>query len=246
MAKLAADLQKPDGLSIVWRSQLPEIYKKKRLVDLWGIAHGWQNRLAKLNITKPAQLLGYPVGNLISMFGKPGFFIWQRVNGLEEDEIKVSEDLPKSFGHSWVLNFRTTDKDRLKIVVLRLAEKAARRMRREGFVASGMYLSITMVDGSYFHKSKKLQFQIETGLELFFEALRLWKPWNFSQEVLHIAVGFSYLAMKTNQLTLLPNKTRTLTASLDRINDKYGEFTIRSGLLTTTADFAPDAIAFGK
>ena len=54
MAKLAADLQKPDGLSVVWRENLAEIYKHKKLSDLWGIAHGWQKRLAKLNITNLA------------------------------------------------------------------------------------------------------------------------------------------------------------------------------------------------
>jgi DNA polymerase-4 len=248
MAKLAADMQKPDGLSVLWRDQLPEVYKHKQLTDLWGINHGWQNRLAKLNITSPLQLLGYPVENLISIFGKPGFFIWQRVNGLEEDVIKSSFEgqIVKSFGHSWVLNFRTTDKERLKIAILRLAEKAARRMRRERFIAFGMYLSVTLNDGTFFHRSKKLRFSIETGLELYQEAMQIWKAWNFDHEAMHIAVGFGYLSLKTPQLSLFPDRTSALTPTLDLINDKYGEFTIRPGLLTNTTDFAPDAIAFGK
>lgn len=246
MAKLAADLQKPDGLSVVWRSQLANIYRSKKLSDLWGINRGWTNRLAKLNITSPLQLLDYPVENLISVFGKPGYFIWERVNGLEQDEIQSAENLAKSFGHSWVLNFRTTDKERLKIVVLRLAEKAARRMRREGFIASGMYLSVMMVDDTYFHQSKKLKFQIETGLQLYEQALKLWHSWEFKNEVMHIAVGFTRLMVKTRQQALFPDKFLSLTGTLDNINDKYGEFTIRSGLLAATSDFAPDAIAFGK
>ena len=265
MAKLAADMEKPDGLSIVWRDYLPEIYKHKSLTDLWGISYGWQKKLAKLNITSPLQLLGYPVENLISLFGRPGFFIWQRVNGLEIDTIarsysdeailpegktatqpSVARGGQKSFGNSWVLNFRTTEKERLKIVVLRLAEKAARRMRVEGFIASGMYLSITLVDGSYLHRSKKLRFNIETGIELYSEALNIWKSWNFNQEVMHIAVGFNYLLCKTKQLSLFPDKLSSLTPTLDFLNDKYGEFTVRSGLLTETTSYAPDAIAFGK
>ncbi len=255
MAKLAADLQKPDGLSVVWREQLRNIYESKKLSDLWGINRGWTNRLAKLNITSPLQLLDYPVENLISVFGKPGYFIWERVNGLEHDEIFSNQEIsgsatgrsrPKSFGHSWVLNFRTTDKERLKVVILRLAEKAARRMRAERFIASGMYLSVTLADGGYFHRSKKLRFNIETGLELYTEALDIWKSWQFKHEVLHIAVGFNYLLFKTKQLVLFPDKLSNLIPTLDFLNDKYGEFTIRSGLLVRTSEFAPDAIAFGK
>jgi DNA polymerase-4 len=249
MAKLASDMQKPDGLTVIWRDSLAEIYKNKKLTDLWGIARGWQARLAKLNIVSPLQLLDYPVQNLISVFGKSGYFIWERINGLEIDELRITDcelENPKSFGHSWVLNFRTTDKDRLKIVVLRLAEKAARRLRRGGFVASGMYLSATMADSSYLHQSKKLRFQIETGLQLYDEAMRMWEFWNFKENVMHIAVGFTHLSAKTYQLPLFPDKMAALTPALDSINDKYGEFTIRSGMLTHTSSFAPDAIAFGK
>ena len=235
-----------DDIGIVWRENLSEIYKHKELSDLWGIGKGWQTRLAKLNITSPLQLLDYPVENLMAMFGKPGFYIWQRVNGLEEDEISNDGDEPKSFGHSWVLNFRTVNKERLKIVILRLAEKASRRMRHKGFVASGLYLSISLVDGTRLHWSKKLQFQIETGLQLYEQAMNISKSWNFASEVMHIAVGFIYLNRKINQLTLFSDKFLNLTNTLDRINNKYGEFTIRSGLLAKTSDFAPDAIAFGK
>lgn len=246
MAKLAADLQKSDGLSVVWKSLLPEIYKSKKLSDLWGIARGWTKRLENFGITNPAQLLDYPVGNLMAVFGKPGFYLWQRVNGLEIDEIAKAEEAPKSFGHSWVLNFRTTEKARLKIVILRLAEKAARRMRREGFIAQGMYLSIRFVDGNFLHRSKKLQYQIETGVQLYDQAMHFWQSWKFPCEVLHIAVGFTDLSAKHTQLGLFPDKLSDLTPTLDRINDKYGEFTIRLGLLAQTADYAPDAIAFGK
>jgi DNA polymerase-4 len=246
MAKLAADLQKPDGLSVIWRSQLPEIYRTKKFSDLWGLARGWTKRLISLGINSPLQLLNYPVQNLIAAFGKPGYFIWERVNGLERDLISPVEQNPKSFGHSWVLNFRTTDKEKLKVVIMRLSEKAARRMRKQGFVAYGMYLSVNLVNGISLHRSKKLKFAIETGDELYQEATKIWESWKFSDNVMHIAVGFTSLSFKTNQLSLFPEKFSHLIPTLDRINDKYGEFTIRSGLLTNTSAFAPDAIAFGK
>src|SRR3989338_4444988 len=97
MAKLAADMsagggsafggENSDNLAIIWQSSLPAIYKTKKLSDLWGISRGWTRRLEKLGITSPLQVLSYPVQNLIAVFGKPGYFIWQRINGLETDEI---------------------------------------------------------------------------------------------------------------------------------------------------------------
>jgi len=246
MAKLGADMQKPDGLSVVWREQLRNIYKTKKLSDLWGIARGWTKRLARLGITSPVEVLDYPVQNLIALFGKPGFFIWQRINGLEEDVINNREEDPKSFGHSWVLNFRTTDKAKLKPVILRLAEKAARRMRKEQFIAQSIYLSVLLVDGRSLHRSKRLRFTVNTGLEFYGEVMEIWKDWQFETEVVHIAVGFASLLKNVDQLSFWVDKQCQLTATLDQINNKYGEFTIRSSLLTQTNDFAPDAIAFGK
>jgi DNA polymerase-4 len=246
MAKLAADLQKPDGLTVVWREHLPQIYKTLRLSDLWGVARGWERRLAKLGIFSPYDVLHYPLSNLVAAFGKPGFYIWQRINGLEIDDISSEEDPPKSFGHSWVLNFRTTDKKRLGPVIMRLAEKAARRMRAENFRSRGIYLYVRMVDGTGFHRSKKLEYDIETGQELYDEALIMWGNWHFHAEVMHIAVGFTYLTVRNHQTALFGRNIKALNDSFDKINDKYGEFTVRSGLLAHTKDYAPDAIAFGK
>jgi DNA polymerase-4 len=246
MAKLAADMKKPDGLTVVWRKNLPEIYRHKAFKDLWGIARGWERRLNSLGIADPLALLSYPVANLLAVFGKPGFYIWQRINGLEQDMINPEEQMPKSFGHSWVLNFRTTDKDRLKIVVMRLAEKAARRMRADQYKASGVYLSVTDVSGEYFHVSRKLKTTINTGQDLYTQVLNLWSTWEFKHDVMHIAVGFTNLLVDCLQLDLFGNSNSDLIHALDRINDRYGEFTIRPALLTDTSDFAPDAIAFGK
>jgi DNA polymerase-4 len=176
-----------------------------------------------------------------------GFYIWQRILGLEQDEVRSLEDDPKSFGHSWVLNFRTTDKAKLSPVIMRLAEKAARRMRRAQFTATGVYLSATDVTGRYFHVSRRLHRTINTGQELYREALKLWAVWEFKREIMHIAVGFTGLLADSRQLDLFgEDRLRALTETLDAINDRYGEFTIRPAILTETSDFAPDAIAFGK
>jgi len=289
LCKIASELKKPDGFGVVWRENLPILYRTLKLRDLWGISFGWEKRLASLGITSPLQILSYPVENLIALFGKPGFFLWQRVNGLEEDDIagivkdEIFEYLPdppeadrpsnimrvkpnsfsspnigevrrgisgkeiaKSFGNSWVLNFRTTNKEKLKPVTLRLAEKAARRMRREGMSASGFYLSVLTASGESFRQSRKLSFRIQTGMELFCEAEKILEAWKFETPVTHIAVGFNYLAKESGQMTIFPDRFLDLTPVLDNINDKYGEFAIRSAMLAETTDFAPDAIAFGK
>ncbi|MGE5297756.1 MAG: DNA polymerase Y family protein [Acidobacteriaceae bacterium] len=248
LAKLGSEIKKPDGLALVFREHLREIYRGRKFSDLWGLSRGWTKRLSQLGILTPTQLLDYPVQNLISSFGKPGFYIWQRVQGLEEDEIIPSENeaVQKSFGHSWVLNFRTTDKKRLEKVILRLSEKAARRMRREGLLAYGFYFALRQADGASFHQSRRLKYPIKQGLELFKLAKLMWQPWNIQKNVTWMAVGFTGLKRSSAQIPLFPKKEDGLLAVLDKINDKYGEFSIRSGLLIDTQGFVPDAIAFGK
>jgi DNA polymerase-4 len=249
MAKLASDMEKPDGLTVIWRESLPEVYKDKKLSDLWGIGRGWTKRLDKIGIKTPLGLMNYPVGNLLQLFGKPGFHLWQRVNGLEIDEVlgdSLNNPDQKSFGNSWVLSFRTTDKERLKPVVMRLAEKAARRMRHEGFKASNIYVSLRFSDRTYFHRSLRLKYQINTGRALYEEVLKMWQTISFRSPVVHVAVGFSRLCPDVSQLSFWPDDEDNLTPALDKLNDKYGEFMVSSGLLAKTSAFAPDSIAFGK
>jgi DNA polymerase-4 len=246
MAKLAADLKKPDGLSVIWRENLPEIYKHKKLSDLWGIGRGWTKRLARLGIETPIQLMDYPVANLMQLFGKPGFYLWQRVNGLENEVVEADDVQQKSFGNSWVLNFRTTDREQLKPVIFRLAEKAARRMRQEGFAASSIYFHLRLANRESIGASKRLKFQVATGQELYEEALKMWETWKISSPVMHMAVGFSGLAPKVHQLSFWSQDEDHLTPALDQINDKYGEFTVRPGLIMKSSDYAPDSIAFGQ
>lgn len=248
LAKLAADMMKPDGLTVIWREHLREIYKHKKLSDLWGVARGWTKRLARLGIATPNEVMDYPVANLMAAYGKPGYYLWERINGFEVDRISYDgqEDPVKSFGHSWVLNFRSTDRARLAPVIMRLGEKAARRMRKDGYRASGIYLSIAMADGNRYSQSKRLDFTISTGQEFYDLAMQMWKNWRFYDNVSHIAIGFTGLTSENEQKPLFGQDQINLSKSLDIINDKYGEFTIRSGLLTHSSDYAPDAIAFGK
>jgi len=249
MAKLASDMKKPDGLTVIWRESLSEVYKTKKLSDLWGIGRGWTKRLEKMGIRTPVELMNYPVANLLQSFGKPGFYLWQRVNGLEIDEVLGDEDNDsdqKSFGNSWVLSFRTTDKERLKPVVVRLAEKAARRMRRAGFKSSSIYFSARFSDRTYFHRSQRLKHHVNTGQGLYEEVLKMWSGLVFASPVVHMAVGFSGLCPDVAQLSFWPEEEDNLTPALDKLNDKYGEFMVSSGLLAKTSGFAPDSIAFGK
>jgi DNA polymerase-4 len=287
LAKLASDMDKPDGLMVLWKDQLPLVYQNIKLRDLWGIARGWERRLASIGITSPIDLLSFPVQNLISIFGKPGYYIWQRVNGLEIDAIaparqslgdggseakqsltetvwdspslspkatsppqvrenKSEEDQPKSFGHSWVLNFRTKNKKFLEPVVMHLAEKAARRMRKDGFVAGGFYFGIFCANGESYFKSKKINFFMNTGEGLFTQAVIFWRSWVFQSDVSKIALGFNNLKRYSCQLDLFSSREQRLTDALDAVNDRYGEFTIKSATLMHNQAYSPDAIAFGK
>jgi DNA polymerase-4 len=248
LAKLASDLDNNDGLMVLRRLDLPVVYKNLRMSDLWGVGRGWERRLARLGLVNPAQVLGYPVANLIAAFGKPGYYIWERINGLERDKIEVSEDAAKSYGHSWVLGFRTTDKNRLAAVIVRLAEKAARRMRADGMQAYGVYLNAFTELREPYHKSLTLPHPLLTGVDLFHAVRGVWDTWRFASNVTYLACGFFRVRQRHTQMSLFGPKVgedNGLVQTLDDINDKYGEFTIRSGMIVHRESDSPDAIAFG-
>ena len=69
-----------------------------------------QWRLNQLGIFNLNDLKNYPVGNILAVLGKPGYFLWANVNGVEIEGVRTQVELkPKSIGHSYCLPKHNTD-----------------------------------------------------------------------------------------------------------------------------------------
>jgi len=149
LSKLASDLQKPNGLVILDESNLDEWLGKLELEDAWGIGKHIRRRLNRLGIFTLLDLKRHPVGNLMRALGKAGWQWHERLHGRDVDRMElVGARPPKSVGHSFCVprrsrtTWRADEPARILAILLRLTERAGRRMRSYGLLARAMDVQI--------------------------------------------------------------------------------------------------------
>ncbi|MFA6447141.1 MAG: DNA polymerase IV [Patescibacteria group bacterium] len=140
LAKLASDLEKPNGLVVITPENLDSILIKLDLEDVCGIAKHMRRRLNKLGIYTLLQLKDYPVMNLMLALGKAGWQWHERLCGREADLFDVAGTrIPKSIGHSFCVPKRANDiPGAILGILIKLTERAGRRLRPFGLYARSM------------------------------------------------------------------------------------------------------------
>jgi DNA polymerase-4 len=139
-AKVASDMQKPDGLVVLPRSVLAEVAASLQLGDLPGIGPRMSWRLAEVHgLRHPGQLWDKSPKALRQLWGSiVGERFWYALHGVELTPTTSSQR--RSISHSHVLAPELRPPDIARLVARRLVAKAASRMRRLGYTASGLGL----------------------------------------------------------------------------------------------------------
>jgi len=140
LAKLASDMHKPDGLTVIEQHELPERLYPLPLSALNGIGPRMLRRLASCGITRMEQLCTAPRDLLVTA--------WGGVNGSEMyDRLRgqwygTQGTTARSLGHSHVLPPDLRHPEGARAVLHRLVQKAAMRLRQQGFYASSMSVHV--------------------------------------------------------------------------------------------------------
>ncbi|MBI5695856.1 MAG: DNA polymerase IV [Nitrospirae bacterium] len=235
LAKLASDMQKPDGLTVIPPERVSEVMETLPASELCGIGPGLTASLAALGIKTCGQLGRFSASALRTRFGIIGERL--RLMGMGVDDSLVSpsdeEDEAKSVGHSMTLTRDTGDKDELSAHLLHLSEKVGRRMRRNNYLGDTVTLTIRYADFRTFSQSMRFKKPINDGMAIFLSAMKLFTPLRLAMKVRLVGVSVSGLVCDPMQVSLFAEdrKRAAVTEAMDMVNDRYGEFTVTWGTL---------------
>jgi len=250
LAKIACDMQKPDGLIILNKEELPGRLVGLKLRDLPGVGHNMESRLHRYGIFTMEQLIALSEHELRQVWGSiNGKELWHWLRGEETDEKPTQRTV---VGHSHVLPPESRNWVDAEKIMKKLIHKAAVRLRKESFYAARISIHVKLLGsrdsggGGYFENSLKL---IETqDTREFVGAFReLWK--NLPETPpLRVGVDFSDLIEAEHHTPSLfeDPKAATVTALLDNINKKFGRDKIYFGAVHEAIDAAPTRIAFSR
>lgn len=251
LAKVATDMKKPDGLIFIGKEDLPKILYSLKLRDLPGIGANMEVRLKKQGILDLEKLCSLDLAQFRKAWGSvEGERMWHHLNGFD---LPFKETKRQSVGHSHVMAPELRNPESAREVGRRLMAKAASRLRRMGFVASRVSLSVMLEDEGYFETSLRCS-QVHDSLTFLSLFQEMWKQITDQTKDARIKKVSATLSdlenYETKQLEFFldssKEKKEKISHAMDQINQKYGKDSVFFGKLPRQSQFSGTKIAFTR
>jgi DNA polymerase-4 len=169
LAKLASDMQKPDGLTEIKPEDIEGTLRDLPVSELCGIGEKMAGHLEKLGIRTVGELARYPRDKLVGIFGKSGDLLHEMGQGRDAGRVSTYQEEPdtKSMGHSHTLARDVSDIDEVKRHLLRLSEMVGRRLRADGYAGRTVHFSLRFADMETRSRQKTVDRYTDEGIEIY-------------------------------------------------------------------------------
>ena len=141
LAKIASDLNKPNGYSIIGEAETSSFLKDKSIRLIWGVGASTQKSLEKSGIRTFLDLLRWDRKDLVSKFGSMGDRLWFLARG-QDARVVSNSDRIKSNSNETTLNENTSNIRVLEGHLWRLCEKVSSRAKSRGLAGTIMILKL--------------------------------------------------------------------------------------------------------
>ena len=239
VAKIASDLDKPDGLRIVPHGMEAATLAPLPIERLPGIGPKSSVLLRVNGIETLGQLANASDGLLRSIVGKHADALRQRARGEYSKPVRGDRDPAKSLGHERTFSRDLTQVDELRSALFSLAERSGADLRQRGLACGVVTLKLRYGDFSTVNRQRSLNRPTDAHQEIFEVAHELLQASlsERSAPVRLLGVRLSRLTESTTQLDLFDDsraRTRKLNRALDSIADRHGAQVVRpAGFLST-------------
>lgn len=234
LAKIASDLDKPLGFSIIGEQESQAFLKRQNVSIIWGVGAAMQRKLKSQGIITIADLLVYDQASLMKRYGVMGKRLYELARAQDSRVIKPTSVM-KSVSAETTFNTDIRELDKLEPILWRLCEKVSARAKAKGIAGRTATLKLKTADFKSRTRSRTLEHSTQLADRLFHAAMALLKPEIDGTAFRLIGIGFSQLENNTdaNQTSLFDtdlNKRADIEHAMDKIRDKFGTTSIEKGL----------------
>jgi DNA polymerase-4 len=265
LAKLASNMQKPNGLTMLQAHELPQRLYPLKLSAINGIGPRMRRRLNACGIETMEQLYAAPRELLRTAWGGvAGAEMYDKLRG---QWYGPRETVTRSLGHSHVLPPDLRNPTGALAVLNRLTQKAAMRLRKQNVYATTMSVHVRSRQASGGHvgderaaqvgETQDTAFLLHTLDTLWHSGLHQWpKPVSVGVQLHGLVPAVQHTpdlfasttdAMHSEGQPAAPVKDRRkLMAAIDALNGKHGKNTVYFASAQAGLDHAPMRIAFNR
>jgi DNA polymerase IV len=235
LAKLASDMQKPDGLTIITPEQVASVLERVPIKDLCGIGAKTGQQLKNFGIKTCGELGRFPVDILKRKFGITGEKLHNMGLGIDDSPVIPDEEAEevKSVGHSTTLDQDISERADIQRYLLQLSEMVGRRARRYQVAGKTVTLTVRYPDFTTFSKQESRPGHTNNSEEIYLAALKILDSIELTQPIRLLGVKISNLRQHTEQLPLFAEerKKALIASAMDAVNNRFGDFAVTRGSL---------------
>jgi DNA polymerase-4 len=234
LAKLASDLQKPDGLVVIESDKIESILSPLPIGKLWGIGPVTAGKLNRVGIHKIGDIRRRTPDDLQHLLGRDAERLIRLAQGLDDRPV-VPDRQAKSIGQENTFGVDVTDPAEVRRVLFEHVENVGRRLRKHGLCARTVSLKIRYGEFETITRATTLADATSTTQELWTAALGLFDAWasNGFRAVRLIGMTAAQLSSGPGQLPLFTDpkteRQKKADAVADQIAARFGNHAIRRG-----------------
>ncbi|NUB45177.1 DNA polymerase IV [Fertoebacter nigrum] len=234
LAKIASDLDKPRGFSVIGRAETEAFLRSKPVRIIWGVGTATQTALEQAGIRTITDLLRWDRADLTARFGSTGERLWHLARGQDNRRISPDHAL-KSISKETTFNEDTGDASLLDGHLWRLAEQVADRAKAKDMAGRTVTLKLKRSNFALVSRRHSLPEPTQTADRIYREARALMDALRDPGPFRLIGVGISDLspAGEADRIgdLLDPGAAKRSAAerATDRIREKFGKDAIIKG-----------------
>ncbi|HNY55692.1 MAG TPA: DNA polymerase IV [Chitinophagales bacterium] len=259
LAKLASDIQKPDGLTVIDHDNIDSVLKKLELIDLPGIGKGMSARLNKAGIYTPYDLRHSTPEKLKAACKSIVGLHWYHRLHFQEVDMQTKEEYKNMSAMRMVSKEQRKDVQNLQDIMMMLCLTLEKRMMKKQLFCKHVQFFVRYEDKASYDDGFRTEQPIQDGMELYhilLERQKVFEQKNNLQEAIinhnttsiGVVIG-DFIDEDILQLNIFDNshiKTNKLRKTVYGIKDKYGPKTIKRASELSDDDVVDDVIGFGN
>ena len=235
LAKLASDLDKPDGFVVITEENKQQILNPLPVSRIWGVGKVTEKALKSKGINTIKQLREAPPEVLHSIFGDQTPHMLRLVQGIDHRKVESSREA-KSISSEQTFATDITDKEVLLGVLLNQVEDVAQRLRTNDLEAKTITLKLRYDDFRTVTRSNTFNHPTNTTKTLWQKAKEVFLKWHKKSAGALRLLGFGASGLQkagTGQQQLFSEpeqeKQERLDTAFDEIRSKFGHDALRRG-----------------
>ncbi|EGB15262.1 DNA-directed DNA polymerase [Pseudodesulfovibrio mercurii] len=227
LAKIASDMDKPDGMFIVRHEEVAEFLQTLPVGKIPGVGAKLLEVLKRLGVRTCGDILLKPGEYWEERLGKYGAALYDRARGIDPTPVTPCE-AAKSCSAENTFREDTTDRALLRKWLLAQSERVGEDLRRHGYKGRTVTLKVKYADFSQITRSRSLEARTDNTAVIFETACGLLEQVKLPRAVRLIGVGVSNFGARPRQVTLFEEAPRRqeatseLDKAVDRVRRRFG------------------------